>query len=132
MSRNALGKREGQFVRVTAFIERYGTSPTGSTYLLTQVRDAETREMLSDHLWLPGGELGRLDSFRPGDTIRFTARVERYAKGSLGDPLSHRVVERPGPSLDLSLVDQTDAEIIEFGPEARMMADGSVKGGGPK
>lgn len=125
--RQLLKARVGQTVRVTAYIERYGSAPYGSAYLLKEVRDAATSTMLTDHVWVPVDEWA--NGFRVGDSITFTADVRQYVKGYLGDLSRFESPDLPFPQVDWTLFDIRDAEIVEFGPVTRMMPDGSIRGG---
>ncbi len=62
---------------------------------------------------------------RPGDRIEFSAEVMPYIKGYLGDNL-RVAMEAPSPSIDWQVGDVEEARIIQYGPVARMLADGSI------
>ena len=123
-SRKQLGALDGQRIAVTAIIDRYGQGPTSSQYLLLEVRDAATGSLLTDHLWMDVGRWA--DGFRPKDQIQFTACVAPYVKGWMGDS-SRRPEFAPPPSIDWTLTDVSDAQIVAFGPQQRMMPDGSIR-----
>lgn len=134
MNREQLRVRDGQTVRVTAEVVRYGSAERGNyrfeshgeiTYLLSDICDAATGEQLADHLWMPVGKWA--DGCRPGDTIAFTATVEPYEKRHPydRDDLPHLARS----VVDWTLVDPSNLEFVIFGPERRMLADGSVRGG---
>jgi len=124
--RKPLKARAGQSIRVTALIERYGGSAHGSTYLLQEVRDAATGEMLTDHLWVPVEKWAQ--GFRPGDLIEFTADVSQYLKGWLGNLEKHGSADLPFPENDWTLSEIRHAEVVEFGPVKRLMPDGLIRG----
>lgn len=122
MARNILKEREGECLMVHATIARYGRN--SSTYLLADIRDAHTGNLITDHLWI---EIGVWASgFREGDRIRFRAEVSPYVKGFAGDP-SHARGDNIGETIDWTLNSPRDAEIVEFGPVTRMMPDGSIR-----
>lgn len=125
MARLSLSHRVGSIVEVTARIDRYGTPPHDGKYLLVDVTEVGGG-LLTDHLWMPVGSYAF--GFRPGDRIRFKARVEPYIKGYMGTN-TRKVIEARSPSVDWHLVDIADAEVAEFGPELRMMRDGQIRGG---
>jgi hypothetical protein len=93
------------------------------------VVDGASGEPLTDHLWITIGAWAF--GFRPGDQVEFTAEVVPYVKGWLGDSLSPKALDRPSPAVDWGLDSSTvkEARVIAFGPEVRMMADGSIRGG---
>jgi hypothetical protein len=113
--RDALRNRNGQRMRIQAKIIEYGASPQGSKYLIGDVRDAASAELLTDHPWM---EIGSWASgMRKGDVIAFDATVEAYRKGYLGRNFE-RQIERP-LSMDFHLVRPAN-EIIEQGPIPRI------------
>jgi len=107
--REKLGIRNGQRLRVRAKIERYGTGFRESTYLLTDVSDARSGEVLSDHLWMSIGKYAW--GFRPGDTVEFDALVSPYEKG----------YERREKSIDFQLINPTNGAIVVQGPIPRAL-----------
>lgn len=121
-SREKLAALEGRRITVTALIERHGR--TTETYLLRHVRDAASGEVLAGHLWIKLGKWA--NGFRPLDHIEFSARAMPYVKGWMGD-FSRAPEGAPMPSLEWGLGCVRDARIITFGPQARMMPDGSVR-----
>lgn len=56
---------------------------TFETVLVREIRDAESNELLADHLWFRKGK--ELSKASPGDQIRFAARPIPYQKGYLGN-----------------------------------------------
>ena len=125
MARENLAARshEGQ-ITITAKIERYAHK-TADTYLLTNICDAATGQVLTDHLWIKIGKWA--EGFRQGDLIELTAKVAPYLKGWLGDALS-APPEASRPSIDWTLSEPSDARVLKFGPITRMMPDGRVMG----
>jgi hypothetical protein len=124
-SREKLKPLEGQRITVTALIERHAHT-TPDAYLLCDVRDAASGSLLTDHLWIGIGKWA--DGFRPQDQIEFSARVIPYRKGWRGDPF-RAPEDAPLPSIDWALAEVSEARIIVFGPQVRMMPDGSVRPG---
>lgn len=122
MTRSILRSKEGQTVRVCARIERYGRN--SSTYLLTDIENAADKSPLTDHVWVNIGKWA--DGFRQGDRIEFTADIEPYLKGYLGDPL-RAPIYAPSPEIDWTFSNIRAASVSEFGPVTRMMPDGTVK-----
>jgi hypothetical protein len=115
--RQSLFERNGERIRVRARIEEYGTNGQESVYLLIDVRDAASCELLTDHLWMPIGTWAR--GMRQGDIIEFDATVAPYVKGYFGqrqDVLRARRL----PSVDYHLEDPTNAEVIVQGPIPRV------------
>ena len=91
---------------------------------MRNVRDAASGLLLTDHVWLGYGDWA--SGFRPLDQIEFTARVVPYLKGWLGD--CDRMPETASsPSIDWKLDEVSEATIIVFGPQLRMMPDGWVR-----
>ncbi len=123
-SREKLTSLEGQRITVTALIERHAR--TTPTYLLRNVRDAASGSLLTDHLWIEVGQWAY--GFRPLDEIQFSARVVPYQKGWRGDPF-RAPEDAPWQSIDWTLAEISDAKIIVFGPQLRMMRDESVRPG---
>ena len=77
----------GKRTRFMATIERFGEKSAFKggpqpTLLLKDVRIADTDELVADHLWFTKGK--SWESFEPGHTIGFDARVSRYEKGYKG------------------------------------------------
>jgi len=84
--RTALKKIEEQREAFTGVFSKYGLKtnfrgPSTETLLLVHIRDQQG-QLIGDHLWfnLTKGfeQLGQL---KPGDPIRFEARVKKYKKG---------------------------------------------------
>lgn len=115
--RKELECRSGKTIRVRARIERYGTV-NDSVYLLTDVCEATTGHLLTDHLWMPIGEWAA--GFRMGDIISFDATVEPYVKGYFGRR-ADILTEKASPSLDYHLVEVQNAVILVQGPIPRMV-----------
>ena len=87
MPRRKLKKLEGDRLRFTARVERYGFKPKGlglavQTILLSDVRLENSGDMVADHLWFQGGKW--CDGVLPGSRIAFDAKVRAYTKGYKG------------------------------------------------
>ena len=104
--REDLAKREGQRLRVQAKIDRYGSTPDGSVYLLTDVRDMSSGEELTDHVWMPIGKWAA--GLRPGDIIAVDVTIKAYIKGN------------SWKSVDFRLAQARNAEIVVQGPIPRI------------
>ena len=85
--REQLREVSGQTLRFTAVIGRPGTATTSwrsdVTFLLEDLRFASDGRPAADHVWCKDGRWS--SRLRPGDRIRFEARVVRYLKGYRGD-----------------------------------------------
>jgi hypothetical protein len=86
--RRGLEANVGQTIRVVATYLRMGSKKVGShdfhTILLGDIRDAETGELLADHVWFNRGSLWRKAALVPGDLVRFCARPIEYRTGYWG------------------------------------------------
>ena len=115
--RTALKKREGQTIEVTAVFSRNGTRTektcTYQTALLLDVRDADTGELLTDHLWFNAGNTWQKTEISPDDTVRFKARAIEYRTGYWG-PSKMRRREDP-PRVDYKLTPPRNLEVIMIG-----------------
>lgn len=102
-------------VRDTFFgvVERFGTKPSFKGYptqtvLLTDVKDCNGN-IVTDHIWFIKGK--SFDSVKPGDVIKFNARVGQYVKGYKG----HRwelQIDNP-IELDYRLERPTQLQVID-------------------
>ena len=85
--REQLQQVSGQTRRFTAVVGRPGTVTTSRrsdvTLLLEDLRFASDGGLSADHIWCKDG--GWSSRLRPGDLIRFDARVVRYLKGYRSD-----------------------------------------------
>ena len=85
--REQLQEVSGQVVQFTARIGRPGTVTTDwradVTLLLEDLRFASDGSPAADHVWCRDGKWSA--RLRPGDRVRFEARVVRYLKGYRGD-----------------------------------------------
>ena len=97
-SRQPLEARAGARVNVTAIFSRLGAREAfgegKETVLLVDVRDADTGELLTDHLWFNRGRIWRNAGLIPGDTIAFSARPIEYRTGYWG-PNALRRIDAP-------------------------------------
>lgn len=85
--RNQLKQFNGERMRFTATVERFGTKssfkgPPLSTVLLKRVCLTSTGEEVTDHLWFTKGK--SWESCTIGCTVQFDARVTTYLKGYKG------------------------------------------------
>ena len=85
--REQLQRVSGQTVQFTAVVGRPGPVTTSwrsdVTFLLEDLRFASDGSLAADHVWCRDGRWS--SRLRPGDRIRFDARVVRYLKGYRGD-----------------------------------------------
>jgi hypothetical protein len=116
--RTALQAREGQTIEVTAVFSRNGTrtakTRTYQTVLLLNIRDADTGELLTDHLWFNAGNIWKKAGLRSDDTVRFEARVIEYRTGYWG-PSKLRRLEDP-PRADYKLTPPRNLKVITSFP----------------
>ena len=85
--RKELKKYNGDRLRFSAIIERFGEKPAYRgfpipTLLLKNVTLLDTNKVVTDHLWFTKGK--SWENFKVGDTIEFDARVTTYEKGYKG------------------------------------------------
>ena len=115
--RTALQTREGQTIKVTAKFSRNGTRAAKTrsyqTVLLLDVRDADTGELLTDHLWFNAGNTWKKTEIGPDDTVQFEARVIEYRTGYWG-PSKIRRREDP-PRVDYKLTPPRNLKVIMSG-----------------
>lgn len=87
MMRELLQAVTGQIVEFTAVVGRPGTVTTDwradVTFLLEELWFASDGSPAADHVWCKDGKWS--SRLRPGDRVRFEARVVRYLKGYRGD-----------------------------------------------
>jgi hypothetical protein len=81
--RKALKKLDGQRIRFSGRVERFGTKDgfTGiePTVLLKHVKLVEDGMKLTDHVWINKGL--QWANVQIGDVVAFDARVDSYLKG---------------------------------------------------
>ena len=85
--RAELAERQEQRFRLRATFTRFGQkrgwkSQTVSTVLLSDVMEAASGKMLTDHLWMTAGAWS--EWLEIGDVIEFDGRVTSYVKGYFG------------------------------------------------
>lgn len=90
--RKQLAGREGQRKKFTATFSRVGKKTNFKGYpedtlLLTDVRDADTGECVSDHVWFTYSKTFESANLKPGMNISFEARVKEYVKGYVSKTL---------------------------------------------
>lgn len=97
-SRHALEVLAGRRVRVTATYVGVGTrSALGHSFptvLVRNVLDAESGELLADHLWFNRGNIWRHAAPHRGDRVQFIARAVEYRTGCWGP---NRLVRADNP-----------------------------------
>ena len=94
--RKKLAERYDKRFKVKAMVDRYGEKPRYKggrerTILLRDVRDFETEELLTDHLWLTVGKRIEECKLIPNDRISFDARVRCYMKGYKKDQYDYKL-----------------------------------------
>jgi hypothetical protein len=109
--RSELKKLDGARFRCRAKVSRFGTKPAFrgppiATILLVNIVDADTGDMLADHLWLTVGKWS--ESLSAGDNIEFNARSSEYIKGYRGN----RDIDAAPPSLDWKLSRPTKVSVM--------------------
>jgi hypothetical protein len=128
--RSNLKKHEGKTVKVTAVFARRGRrevrpfkirggkkSPrtvsrrTYPTVLIENVVDANSGELLADHLWLNAGKSWDRSALKPGCTVRFQARVIPYRAGYWGKCKLKRDENRP--RINYALTSPKGLEVIQ-------------------
>ena len=97
-SRATLESCVGRRIRVTAVFVAVGkrkalTDPR-LTVLVRDVRDADSGEALTDHLWFNRGSVWKAANLTPGDLICFNARSIEYRTGYWG-PSKIRQIDAP-------------------------------------
>ena len=117
MRRTTLAARHGERFRVTATIERFSQKNAfrgpQKTVLLRDVRDAETGDLLTDHLWFAWGKWAFM--LREGEAIAFDARVTGYDKGYHGR--REDLYDAPPPSSDWRL--ERPTRVARVPPQAQ-------------
>ncbi len=97
-SRERLAANVGRKIVVHAVYVGLGKRKAGqkefSTVLIRDVRQAESGELLTDHLWFNRGKTWRKAGVLPGDRIAFEARSIEYRTGYWG-PNQLRRLESP-------------------------------------
>lgn len=87
--RNQLKAIDGERLRFTARIERFGTKrgwkgKSERTVLLRDIRKDGDDTIVTDHLWFTAGKTWSADGVAPGAIVSFDARVGIYEKGYKG------------------------------------------------
>ncbi len=111
----------GRRVTLTAVFWQYGAyqrgGRSGKTILLRQVRDLSGR-LLTDHTWINyTAGFDAVGEFCRGDLVRFTARVDEYVKGYLGEKIDDRLARPLAIDYRLKFPRQVE-RIGRAGPEA--------------
>jgi hypothetical protein len=104
--RCALQRLHGKRLRVTGHVAGFGGTRNARvrTWVVTDVRDAETDELLADHAWVPVVGDDWAADFHVGDVISFDAVVETYIKSDS----SARIAR-----LDFGLADVAEVELVK-------------------
>ena len=89
----------GRRVGLTAVFWQYGTyrgnGCCGKSILVRHVRDLSGR-LLADHIWINyTAGFDAAGEFCRGDIVRFTAGVDEYVKGYLGERIDDRLLRPP-------------------------------------
>jgi hypothetical protein len=84
--RKLLAKDDGVRKRFTAIFSRTGKKVnfkgySEDTLLLTDIRDADSNEKVSDHIWFSYSKVFQATDLKEGMRISFEARVKEYSKG---------------------------------------------------
>jgi len=81
-----LARLEGQRIEIIGKIKRFGRTkicqgpPVRNTMLLLNVRDAATREPLTDHVWIIIDDWRSVDPSIVGRRLRFSAEAQQYCR----------------------------------------------------
>ena len=84
--RERLKASEGVRARFVALFSKVGKKRnykgySEDTILLSQVKDADTGELVADHVWFTFTKGFEAVNARPGDLLQFEARIKEYKKG---------------------------------------------------
>ena len=125
--RENLKIRNGERFRVEGTIQRYGGKLTNipkldiycwqETVLILNIKDVESGETLTDHIWLKVGKTIEKLNAASGDTIQFDARVDSYRKKGGIDYHFERPTKFKIISKDPSLFPEEEARFIGTGIE---------------
>lgn len=117
--RRQLEKMEGERLEFIGTFERLGqksgwSGTTETTILLKNIEVADSGQRVASHLWFnytKGFAAVMLNGLKPGDRLRFRARVGPYVKGYLGrrDDVYKQV------EVDYHLSRPTKIELIDGG-----------------
>lgn len=83
--RTELKRLDGLRIRFRAKVKRYGTKTNYHGYpertiLFTDIAYADTKEIVSDHVWFTCGKTINCLGLKEGDQVEFDARVGDYTK----------------------------------------------------
>jgi superfamily I DNA and/or RNA helicase len=111
--RKALSERNGIRKKFIAVFSRFGKKVNYSGYseptiLLTNITDAETKTLVTDHLWFSLTKGFEKAGLTEGVTIEFEARVKEYTKGYVNRQLGLNEKKK-----DFKLSHPTNIRIIE-------------------
>jgi hypothetical protein len=94
--RENLKDKYNQRIKVEAIVDRYGEK-TGykgrrkRTVCFIDVKDPETDNFLTDHIWFTVGKRIEKCELIPGDNVTFEARVSDYMKGYHKDEYDYKL-----------------------------------------
>lgn len=93
--RKQLGKLDGQRIKLTAVIDRFGTKRNyhgfpENTVCFKNVQDLDGN-LLTDHIWFTVGKRIANLILREGERIMFEARVSGYVKGYYNDQFDYKL-----------------------------------------
>jgi hypothetical protein len=116
IGRVALGKREGERLRFSAKASRFGSrvghdGRTVRTIMLSEVHEAGSDAVLTEHLWLDRGKWSA--ELKIGDRFEFDARVANYIKGPVRGKQLYEL------AIDWQLQRPTRVVILEAAPVIR-------------
>lgn len=130
--RDELAKRDGLRRRFQGCFVRFGTKsgykgPPVKTILLKDIAEIASDKIVTDHLWFTMGKQFQRLNLKPGDVVRFNARVTEYVKGYQGrcdddDAFSVKPCER-----DFRLSNPTDIVKIPQNPSLKELGEPSIK-----
>lgn len=118
-----LGKRAVFLATFERTGKKSGWKGVLETILLTNLQNAHHHEV-ADHIWFTTGKGWNQAELRPGDRVRFEARVDQYEKGYRG---RNEYGEEGMVTVDYRLVFPT--RIINLTRSEELMKDGLLLGG---
>jgi hypothetical protein len=123
--RENLKVRNGERFRVEGIVQRYGGKLTNipkldiycwqETILILNIKDLNSGEILTDHIWLKVGKTIEKLNTESGDVIQFDARVDSYRKKSGIDYHFERPTKFKIISKDPSLFPEEEARFTGTG-----------------
>lgn len=94
--RNKLEKYMGKKIRIQAIFKRFGTKKNWNGYpektiCLGDIRKAENKEKLTDHLWFTCGKKFDRLNLQEGDVVEFFGTISVYSKGYHHDSYDYKI-----------------------------------------